>query len=154
MGRLAGKTAIVTGGAQGQGAQIARAFVAEDARVVIADVAQEAGEALAAELGEAATFMKHDVSNEESWQATVTAANEKFGPVNVLVNNAGILRFNALEFTPLEEYMQLVNINQVGCFLGMKSVTRPMRKNGGDRKRVGSGKSGSVRVGQGGGRRI
>src|SRR3546814_7023593 len=75
--------------------------------------------------------MKHDVSNEESWQATVTAANEKFGPVNVLVNNAGILRFNALEFTPLEEYMQLVNINQVGCFLGMKSVTRTMRKNGG-----------------------
>lgn len=131
MDRLAGKRAIVTGGAQGQGAEIVRAFIAEGAKVVIADVAEEAGTALATELGEAVLFIKHDVSSEDSWQSTVTAANEAFGPVNVLVNNAGILRFNALEFTPLEEYMQLVNINQVGCFLGMKSVARTMRKNGG-----------------------
>ncbi|MDT0201433.1 glucose 1-dehydrogenase [Nocardioides sp. AE5] len=131
MGRLADKVAIVTGGAQGQGAEIVRAFVAEGARVLIADVADEPGQALAAELGDAALFAHHDVSDEESWQARVAEVNEAFGPVNVLVNNAGILRFNALEFTPLEEYLQLVNINQVGCFLGMKSVARTMRKNGG-----------------------
>lgn len=131
MGRLAGKIAIVTGGAQGQGAQIVRAFVAEGARVLVADIAEEAGELLAKELGDAACFHRHDVSDEASWQATVHKADETFGPVNVLVNNAGVLRFNALEHTPLEEYRLLVDINQVGCFLGMKSVARTMRKNGG-----------------------
>ncbi|MDN5896343.1 MAG: glucose 1-dehydrogenase [Nocardioides sp.] len=131
MGRLADKTAIVTGGAQGQGAQIVRAFVAEGAKVVVADIAEETGQALVAELGDAAYFCRHDVSDEASWQAVVETTNERFGPVNVLVNNAGILRFNAIEHTPLEEYQLLVAINQVGCFLGMKSVTRTMRKSGG-----------------------
>lgn len=131
MGRLAGKIAIVTGGAQGQGAAIARAFVDEGAQVVIADVAEEPGAALQTELGNAALFVRHDVSDEASWQAVVAATDEKFGPVNVLVNNAGILRFNSIEHTTLEEYQLVVGINQVGCFLGMKSVARTMRKNGG-----------------------
>lgn len=131
MGRLDSKVAIITGGAQGQGAQIVRAFVAEGAHVVIADVADEPGKLLADELGEAAVFVHHDVSDESSWQATVEATNEHFGPVNVLVNNAGILRFNALEHTPVEEYEEIFRINQLGCFLGMKSVARTMRKNGG-----------------------
>lgn len=139
MNRLAGKRAIVTGAAQGQGEAIARAFVEEGAQVAIADIAEEAGQALADELNTglesghpgSAYFRRHDVSDEASWQALVEDVNERFGPVNVLVNNAGILRFAEVERMELEEYLLLVNINQVGCFLGMKSVARTMRKNGG-----------------------
>jgi 3alpha(or 20beta)-hydroxysteroid dehydrogenase len=135
MNRLAGKRAIVTGAAQGQGAEIARAFVAEGAQVVIADIAEEAGQALADELcterPDAAYFRRHDVSDEASWQALVEEANERLGPVNVLVNNAGILRFGAVERMEVEEFELLFRVNQLGCFLGMKSVARTMRKNGG-----------------------
>src|SRR4051794_24521297 len=114
MNRLTGKRAIITGGAQGQGAAIARAFVEEGAQVVIADVADEQGELLAAELGDSAYFRHHDVSDEASWQALVSELEERFGPVNVLVNNAGILRFGEVEKMELEEYLLLVNVNQVG----------------------------------------
>ena len=131
MGRLAGKIAIVTGGSQGQGAAIVRAFVAEGARVVIADIAEEAGAALAAELGENAWFARHDVSDEASWIALVEQTNERFGPVNVLVNNAGILRFGEIEKMEVDEFELVFRVNQLGCFLGMKSVARTMRKNGG-----------------------
>lgn len=129
--RLAGKVAIVTGGAQGQGAEIARQFVAQGAKVVIADVADELGQALAAELGENAHFQHHDVSDEDSWTALVADINERFGPVNVLANNAGILRFAEIEKMTKDEYLLLVNVNQLGTFLGMKAVARTMRKNGG-----------------------
>ncbi len=136
MGRLTDKVAIVTGGAQGQGAGIVRAFVAEGARVVIADIAEELGEALAADLARehgdgVAYFRRHDVGDEASWTALVGEANERFGPVNVLVNNAGILRFGDIERMPVEEFELLFRVNQLGCFLGMKSVARTMRKNGG-----------------------
>lgn len=131
MGRLESKIAIVTGGAQGQGAGIVRAFVAEGARVVIADVAQAEGEALAAELGETAVFVHHDVSNEESWTSLVAGVEERWGPVDVLANNAGILRFGDIERMPMAEVELLWRVNQVGTWLGMQSVTRTMRKNGG-----------------------
>jgi 3alpha(or 20beta)-hydroxysteroid dehydrogenase len=135
MTRLAGKVAIVTGGAQGQGAAISRAFVDEGANVVIADVADEPGALLAKELEQAAPgaayFRHHDVSDESSWISLVEEANERFGPVNVLANNAGILRFSPLETMSVEEYELLFRVNQLGCFLGMKSVARTMRKNGG-----------------------
>jgi 3alpha(or 20beta)-hydroxysteroid dehydrogenase len=135
MGRLTDKVAIVTGGAQGQGAAIARAFVEEGARVAVADIAEEAGEKLAAELDAiapgAAYFRRHDVSDEASWTALVEEVNERFAPVNVLVNNAGILRFGDIEKMPVEEFELLFRVNQLGCFLGMKAVARTMRKNGG-----------------------
>ena len=136
MGRLTGKVAIVTGGAQGQGAGIVRAFVAEGAKVVIADVAEEPGQALAADIAQehgddAAYFRRHDVSDEAAWTALVEEANERLGPVSVLVNNAGILRFGDIERMPVEEFELLYRVNQLGCFLGMKSVARTMRKNGG-----------------------
>ncbi|GAB2988203.1 glucose 1-dehydrogenase [Nocardioides montaniterrae] len=129
--RLENKVAIVTGGAQGQGAAIVRAYVAEGAKVVIADIAKEAGQALAEELGDAAHFMAHDVSDPASWAAVVEEANTRFGPINVLANNAGVLRFGDIERMPLEEFLLLVNVNQVGTFLGMQAVARTMRKNGG-----------------------
>lgn len=135
MARLASKIAIVTGGAQGQGAGICRAFVAEGAKVVIADIATDAGQALADELEKespgSAYFAQHDVSSEASWVALVAGANERFGPVNVLVNNAGILRFGDIEKMEVEEFELVFRVNQLGCFLGMKSVARTMRKNGG-----------------------
>lgn len=131
MSRLTGKVAIVTGGAMGQGAGIARAFVAEDARVVIADVAKDEGQALADELGEQAYFAAHDVSDAASWASVVDGVNERFGPVNVLANNAGILRFGDIERMGQDEVELLWRVNQLGCFLGMQAVTRTMRKNGG-----------------------
>jgi len=135
MNRLTGKRAVVTGGAQGQGAAIARAFVEEGAQVVIADIADEAGRALAEELNglraDAAYFRSHDVSNEASWIALVEEANERFGPVNVLVNNAGILRFGEVEKMEVDEFELLFRVNQLGCFLGMKHVTPTMRRGGG-----------------------
>lgn len=129
MGRLDSKIAIVTGGAQGQGEAISRAFAAEGARVVIADVAKEAGQALADELG--AHFAHHDVSDPASWTALVDDTNERFGPVDVLANNAGILLFGEIEKMPVEEVERLWRVNQMGVFLGMQAVTRTMRKNGG-----------------------
>jgi 3alpha(or 20beta)-hydroxysteroid dehydrogenase len=130
MGRLAGKVAIVTGGAQGQGAAIARAFVAEGAQVVVADVAKEPGEALAEELGAAAHFADHDVSDQASWARVVADAERRFGPVDVLANNAGILRFGDIETMPAGEVEVLWRVNQLGCFLGMQAVTRTMREHG------------------------
>jgi len=131
MGRLENKIAIVTGGAQGQGAAICRAFVAEGARVVVADVADEPGELLAKELSGAAVFVHHDVSSPESWEGVVATAVERLGPVNVLVNNAGILRFNEIVNQPVEEFELLWRVNTLGCFLGIKSVAPVMIANGG-----------------------
>jgi 3alpha(or 20beta)-hydroxysteroid dehydrogenase len=131
MGRLHDKVAIVTGGAMGQGEAIVRAYVAEGAEVVVADIAKEAGQALADELGDSAHFFAHDVSDAASWATLVEDTNARFGPVNVLANNAGLLRFGRIEEMPLEEFMLLVNVNQVGSFLGMQAVARTMRKNGG-----------------------
>ena len=130
-GRLDGKVAIVTGGAMGQGAGISRAFVAEGARVVIADVADEQGEALAQELGEAAHFRHHDVSDQASWTALVEDTAQRFGPVSILANNAGILRFGSVEEMPVDEVELLFRVNQLGCWLGMQSVVPTMRAIGG-----------------------
>ncbi len=131
MGRLDGKVAIVTGGAQGQGAAIVRAYVAEGARTVIADIAKDEGQALADELGPGAHFLHHDVSDAASWTAVVEETGTRFGPVSILANNAGILRFGDIERQGPDEVELLWRINQLGCFLGMQAVTRTMRKNGG-----------------------
>ncbi|MBS4754322.1 glucose 1-dehydrogenase [Nocardioides sp. zg-ZUI104] len=131
MGRLDSKIAIVTGGAQGQGAAISRAYAAEGARVVIADVAEQEGRAVAAEIGDAAHFVSHDVSDAASWQRVMEETSTRFGAVDVLANNAGILRFGDIERMPVEEVELLWRVNQLGVFLGMQAVTRTMRKNGG-----------------------
>ena len=131
MGRLDGKVAIVTGGAMGQGAGIVRAYVAEGAKVTIADVAKESGQALSDELGSAAHFVHHDVSDQASWTSLVEDTNQRWGPVNVLANNAGILRFGEIGSTPLEDVEALFRVNQLGCFLGMQAVTPTMKANGG-----------------------
>ena len=130
-GRLAGKVAIITGGAQGQGAEAARAFVAEGAKVVVGDVADQAGNTLAEELGESAHFVHLDVSDEQSWQAAVDEAVATFGPVDVLLNNAGVLMFSELVNTSTDDFERLFRVNMLGCFLGMRTVAPVMIANGG-----------------------
>ena len=90
-GKLSGKAAIVTGGSRGQGASHVRAMVREGAKVAFTDVRVELGEALAAELGDRAMFLQHDVSKPQDWDRVVAATERAFGPINVLVNNAGIV---------------------------------------------------------------
>ena len=131
MGRLDGKVAIITGAARGQGAAEARLFVAEGASVVLADVLDDEGQAVAAELGEAATYAHLDVTDEDQWQATVALAEERYGPVTVLVNNAGILHFQALHKTELDDFDRVMRVNVRGVFLGMKAVTGSMSRAGG-----------------------
>jgi 3alpha(or 20beta)-hydroxysteroid dehydrogenase len=131
MGRLAGKVAIVTGGAMGQGAGICRAYVAEGAKVVIADVADDVGLLLKEELGAAAHFAHLDVSDQAAWTAVVDDTVARFGPVSILANNAGILRFGSVEKMPIDEVELLFRVNQLGCWLGMQSVVPSMKANGG-----------------------
>jgi 3alpha(or 20beta)-hydroxysteroid dehydrogenase len=131
MGSLDGKVAIITGAARGQGAAAARLFVEEGARVVIADVLDDVGKELAESLGDAAIYRHLDVASEDDWRTVVGEVVESLGGVDVLVNNAGILRFIALPDTTLEDYLRIVNINQVGTFLGMREVAKPMMAAGG-----------------------
>ncbi|WP_030569525.1 SDR family NAD(P)-dependent oxidoreductase [Streptomyces aureocirculatus] len=132
MGRLDGRVVIITGGARGQGEQEARLFVTEGARVVVGDVLDEQGEELAKELGhDSARYVHLDVSREADWAAAVTATKTAFGEVNGLVNNAGILRFHELVHTPLDEFQQIVQVNQVGVFLGIKAAAPEIAAAGG-----------------------
>ncbi|MGY0694115.1 glucose 1-dehydrogenase [Virgibacillus sp. FSP13] len=131
MDRLNGKVAIITGGARGMGASHARLFVREGAKVMIADILKEEGQALAAELGENAKFIKLDVTKEANWEEVVTATEKEFGPVNVLVNNAGISMNKSIEEISVEEYRKIIDINQVSVFLGMKAVITSMKKTDG-----------------------
>lgn len=129
-GRLSGKVAIITGGARGQGEAEARLFVAEGAKVVIADVLDDEGEAVAASIGDGALFAHLDVTDEENWLAVVAATTEAFGTPTVLVNNAGILSFNSVLRMEADEFRRVLDINLTGAFLGIKTVGRPMRKSG------------------------
>ena len=113
MGRLSGKVALITGAARGQGAAMARGYVAEGARVVLADISDEAGKKLADELGDAASYQHLDVSSEDEWQDAVRHTTGQFGRLDVLVNNAGILRFSAIADTTLAEYEQIIRVNSV-----------------------------------------
>ncbi|QTI89125.1 SDR family NAD(P)-dependent oxidoreductase [Streptomyces sp. AgN23] len=131
MGKLDGRVVVITGAARGQGEHEARLFVAEGARVVLCDVLDEPGEALAKELGESARFVHLDVGREDDWNAAAEAAKDAFGAVDGLVNNAGILRFNELVSTPLTEYLEVVQVNQVGAFLGMRTLAPELAAAGG-----------------------
>ena len=129
--RLDGKVAIVTGAARGQGEAEARLFAAEGARVIVADVLEEEGRAVAESLGAAARFERLDVRSEADWTRIVRGAQDHFGPLTTLVNNAGIVRFSAFEETSLDEYMSVIQVNQVGTFLGMRTAAPAMIAAGG-----------------------
>jgi 3alpha(or 20beta)-hydroxysteroid dehydrogenase len=126
-----GKVALVSGGAKGQGEAEARAFVAEGAAVVVGDVLDERGRAAAAGLGDRGAYVHLDVTRPDEWQAAVSTAGERFGRLDVLVNNAGIIRFGMMVDVSLEDYMGVINVNQVGCWLGMKTAAPLMAETGG-----------------------
>lgn len=131
MNRLSEKVVIITGAAQGMGETHARLFLEEGAKVVLTDLNEEKGQALVDELGENAIFVKQNVASEEDWSNVIEKAEEAFGPVNVLVNNAGITMAKNMMDITLEDYRRIVDINQVSVFLGMKAVVPSMKKAGG-----------------------
>lgn len=131
MKRFDNRTVIVTGGARGMGASHARGFVAEGANVVIADIVEQEGRALADELGDQAIFSRLDVTSAKDWAATVAAAEKAFGPISVLVNNAGIIRFGTIEKTEPAAWSQMIDIDLTGTYLGIRAVAPSMRKAGG-----------------------
>ena len=132
MGRLDGKVALITGGARGMGKSHVRHFVAEGARVVFGDVRDDQGRYVAAGLGEqSCRYIHHDVTAEDDWAAAVALAAEAFGRLDVLVNNAGILTFAPIAEMPLADFRRVLEVNAVGCWLGMKAVIDPMTRAGG-----------------------
>lgn len=131
MGKLDGKVAIITGAARGMGAAHARLFVAEGAKVVLADLLSEQGERVAAELGEAARFVPLDVRDRDQWAVVVETAAREFGRVDILVNNAGIFRREPIETHSHELWDEVIGVNLTGVWNGTKAVIDEMRKAGG-----------------------
>ena len=134
MGRLSGKVAIISGGARGQGAEEARLFASEGAKVIIGDILDSEGiqvESEIVERGGQAKFVRLDVSIEDDWSKAVQLAISEYGKLDILVNNAGILLMKGVEDTSSEEWDYLHSINSKGVFLGSKAVISAMRKSGG-----------------------
>jgi 3alpha(or 20beta)-hydroxysteroid dehydrogenase len=130
VGRLEGKTAIVTGAARGQGEAHARAFVAEGAKVVLGDVLDDEGTHVADDLGERAVYVHLDVTDVDDWADAVERAGE-LGPLNVLINNAAIAWFRTIDDETAEDFERMWRVNSLGPFLGIKAVLPSMRAAGG-----------------------
>lgn len=130
MSSLNGKVAIITGGARGMGAATSRVFAEAGYRVVIADLLEKEGQALAGELGEAVVYQRHDVSAEASWSALVGATLARWGRIDALVNNAGVLLFKALLDTTPTEFERVLRINVMGSFLGIRAMAPHMIERG------------------------
>lgn len=132
MGRLDGKVAIITGAAldRGQGACEARLFAAEGATVVLTDVQDEQGQETAAAIGERAVYVHLDVTDPDAWAAVVADVSERFGRIDVLVNNAGIWHTGGVLETSADDFRRVVEINQTGVFLGMAAVAPVMKEQG------------------------
>ncbi|MET7992193.1 glucose 1-dehydrogenase [Amycolatopsis sp. NPDC005232] len=131
MGRLSGKIAIITGAARGQGAEHARRFVDEGAKVVVGDVLTDEVEKVAADLGKSAVPVRHDVTDPDSWQAVLEATLSAFGSPTVLVNNAGVLGTGRLAAIDPVEFRRTLDINLLGPWIGLSVVGGHMAENGG-----------------------
>ena len=131
MGRVDGKVALISGGARGMGESHARLLVAEGAQVVIGDILDEPGKAVADDLGDAARYVHLDVTQPDQWQAAVSTAVGDFGKLDVLVNNAGIVNLGQLRTFDLNKWRQILDVNLTGTFLGMQAVVDPMTDAGG-----------------------
>lgn len=131
MGRLDGKVAIITGSARGTGSESARVFVEQGARVCVADVREDEGQAHASALGESAFFQKLDVRSEADWQAACAAVHERFGPVDILVNNAAILEVGPLAELDIAVARNILDVNLIGAMIGTQSVLPDMLAKGG-----------------------
>jgi len=128
-GRLAGKVALITGGASGIGADCARLFVREGAKVVVTDVQDDKGAAVAAEVG--GTYLHHDVSDETAWIAAVDATLARHGRLDIVINNAGVFVGQTIEDTDLEVWNKVLGVNLTGVMLGCKHGVRAMKANPG-----------------------
>jgi 3alpha(or 20beta)-hydroxysteroid dehydrogenase len=129
--QLAGRVAVVTGGARGIGAAVVAALADDGARVVAADVLDTDGKELADRLGEAVTYAHLDVTDPEGWQAVLGEAERTWGPVSVLVNNAGVVEFAPIETSSDAVFRRVLDIDLVGAFYGMRAVLPAMRRAGG-----------------------
>lgn len=129
--QLAGKVVIITGGARGLGAEMARHITARGAKVVIADLLDDEGLKLAREIGDAARYTHLDVTDAAQWAAAVEFAGREFGTLTGLVNNAGIATGQFIEHEPLDHFRTVLEINLVGVFNGMQAVIAPLRAAGG-----------------------
>ena len=132
--RLAGKVALISGGARGMGAAEARLFAREGAQVVVADVLESEGKAVAAEVsagGGQSVFARLDVTSEADWVQAIALAVSRFGKLNVLVNNAGIGGSSRVEDTTAEAWDRVMGVNAKGVFLGTKAAIPAMRRAGG-----------------------
>jgi 3alpha(or 20beta)-hydroxysteroid dehydrogenase len=128
--RLAGKVALVSGGARGMGASHARALAAEGARVVLGDILDPEGELVAKGIGDAARYIHLDVTQPDDWTAAVALAAGEFGGLDILVNNAGIMNFGMIEDYELSEWHKILDINLTGVYLGIRAVVAPMKAAG------------------------
>jgi 3alpha(or 20beta)-hydroxysteroid dehydrogenase len=129
--KLAGKAALITGAAGGIGQATARLFAEEGASVLLCDVRDLEGDAVATEIGAPASYAHLDVTDEGQWAAAVAAAQERFGGLHVLVNNAGIARPGPIESSPIADYHDTVAVNQTGVWLGIRAVASALRAAGG-----------------------
>jgi 3alpha(or 20beta)-hydroxysteroid dehydrogenase len=133
--RLAGKIAIITGAARGMGAASAVLFANEGARVVLVDKRDDLGGAVADQINDdqpgAAVYVNADVTEPDGWKGIIDATIARFGPPNVLLNNAGIIRVQPLLETDLETFNKVIDTNLTSCFLGMRAAVPLMRVNGG-----------------------
>jgi 3(or 17)beta-hydroxysteroid dehydrogenase len=131
VGRLEGKVCVVTGASSGIGAASARLFANEGAKVILTDVQDQKGEEVARGIGEAARFFHHDVSQEKDWQQILEKVSRKFGRLDVLVNNAGVLVSGTVETSSIEDFHRANAVMVDGVFLGCKYAIAEMKKSGG-----------------------
>ena len=131
MGRLDGKTCVVTGAARGMGEATARLFADEGAKVVLCDVLEEDGARVAEEIGDAAVFVKHDVTSDEDWANVAALAKDKFGRIDALINNAGVVHFTPIEALSADDAQRVIGVNTIGPMLGAKHIAPVMKQNGG-----------------------
>jgi 3alpha(or 20beta)-hydroxysteroid dehydrogenase len=125
------KVALISGGARGMGAEHARALVAEGAKVVIGDILDDEGKALADEIGDAARYVHLDVTAAEEWEAAVATAVNEFGKLNVLVNNAGIVALGQIGKFDMAKWQKVIDVNLTGTFLGMQASVEAIKAAGG-----------------------
>jgi 3alpha(or 20beta)-hydroxysteroid dehydrogenase len=131
MGRLEGKVALISGSARGQGEAIARAFVAEGAKVVVSDILDDQGKAVADSLGADAAWIHLDVRKSADWKAGVDFTVRTFGKLNVLINNAGVFPAASMLEMSEEDYLEVIHVNQLGVWLGMRAAAGAIHQAGG-----------------------
>ena len=129
--QLDGQVAIITGAARGTGETTARRFVEEGARVVVADILDDRGAEVAAELGESAVYQHLDVTQAEDWKSAIATTIARFGDPTVLVNNAAILDVGSIAEMDPAVLARIVAVNQIGPYLGIQAVIEPMKRRGG-----------------------